>query len=110
MKRIGFITAYIFLLGIATLQSCQDDPIVPNTGNGNDVDTTWVEDSTDYNDSIWDNNGNTCDSTWNDPNGTDSTGNGSNTNDSTWVDNGGDPADSTGNGGNSGADSTNWGG
>ena len=88
LKVIGvfYIAALTFVL---TLNSCQDDPITPNSPGGNPVDTTWI------------------DSNYNGGGGTpyDSTGNngGGNTTDSTWIDStytgggcpGGIPADST---------------
>lgn len=85
MKR-GMITVFGLAMVITlTLQSCQDDPIVPN-GTGNTIDTTWVIDSTGGN------NNNPYDSTY--------YGGG----------NGGTPIDSTWNGGGSPIDSTWYGG
>jgi hypothetical protein len=47
MKR-GILMGYGLVLTITlSMQSCQDDPINPNTGGGNGIDTTWVNDSTD---------------------------------------------------------------
>lgn len=96
MRKL-MLLGYGALLGIALLtQSCEDDPIFPN-GEGGDSDTTWVNDSTDFDgnddgnidDSTnWDGGGNVDDSTdWNGGDGTidDSTN---------WG--GGDPGDSLG--------------
>lgn len=48
MKR-GTLIGYGLVLAIAlSMQSCQDDPINPNSGGGNGIDTTWVNDSTDF--------------------------------------------------------------
>ncbi|MEY3236055.1 MAG: hypothetical protein RI883_156 [Bacteroidota bacterium] len=47
MKR-GTLIGYGLVLAIAlSMQSCQDDPINPNNGGGNGIDTTWVNDSAD---------------------------------------------------------------
>jgi hypothetical protein len=48
MKR-GTLIGYGLVLAIAlSMQSCQDDPINPNSGGGNGIDTTWVNDSIDF--------------------------------------------------------------
>ena len=83
MKKTWLRIAYVGVLGVTFLMnSCQDDPIVPNT---NDEPTPcWDTDST------FTDPGNGQDtSVWNDPNGNDST----NVTDPVG---GGDPADSTG--------------
>lgn len=50
MKKVALITSYFAVLGIVfLLNSCNDDPIIPNGGQGSDVDTTWVADSTTWN-------------------------------------------------------------
>lgn len=52
MKKLALTIGYFGLVaGLIFLNSCQDDPINPNDGNGNGggIDTTWVNDSTDYN-------------------------------------------------------------
>jgi len=93
MKKILIATAYCGLLGFTiVLNSCQDDPIVPNSPNDPTVDTTW----TSSNDTMVDPNGggSNQDSTFNDP-----TGGGGNPNDSTFTDpsgGGGSPNDSIG--------------
>lgn len=46
MYLFGYATV---LVAAISLQSCNDDPITPSDGSGNDTDTTWVEDSTDNN-------------------------------------------------------------
>lgn len=89
MKKL-IATGYgLTVVAMLMLQSCEDGPIVPNTG-GNETDTTWVTDSTDVN--INDNGGDT------DP--TDSTDNGGGNNGGNVVDSttwgGGDPSDSLG--------------
>ena len=79
MKK-GIVAAYVILLGSTfTMQSCEDDPILPNDNTGNICDTTWVGDSTN-------------------------SGGGNGTpDDSTWNGGGGDPVDSSDwNGGNNG--------
>jgi hypothetical protein len=98
MKKGILTVAYACFLATAIfLQSCQDDPILPNDPNGNDVDTVWVDDSSGNNNDPY------CpvDSTWND--------------DSTDWNNGGDFDDSTGWDNSSDSiywgdpnDSTNW--
>jgi hypothetical protein len=70
--RKGLIVGYGFALVISFgMQSCQDDPITPN-GNGNEIDTTWVNDTTGGGngggtpiDSTWNGGGTPIDSTWN---------------------------------------------
>jgi hypothetical protein len=88
MKMKMIIPLYLgFLACIILLNSCQDDPIVPNDPSDPNVDTTWVDDSTNWNpyDTL---GGGGYDSTgWNDP-----TGGGGNPNDST----GWNPNDSLG--------------
>jgi hypothetical protein len=91
--RKGLIVGYGFALVISFgMQSCQDDPITPN-GNGNEIDTTWVNDTTGGGNG----GGTPIDSTWN------GGGNGGGTPiDSTWNgggNGGGTPIDSTWNGG-----------
>lgn len=91
--RKGLIVGYGFALVISFgMQSCQDDPIIPN-GNGNGIDTTWVNDTTGGGNG----GGTPIDSTWN------GGGNGGGTPiDSTWNgggNGGGTPIDSTWNGG-----------
>jgi hypothetical protein len=93
MKK-GLFLGYGLVVAVSLMmQSCQDDPILPN-GGGNDIDTTWVSDSTN-----------------NDPNGgggspMDSTNTGGGTQiDSTGFNGGGSggnwiPNDSTGGNGN----------
>lgn len=86
MKKSIYMFGYAgVLLAAICLQSCNDDPIIPNGGGcGNGGDTTWVEDSTDT-------NGGDGDSTYN--------GGGTDPGDSTggWSGGGGDvPGDSTG--------------
>ncbi len=48
MKKVVLIGYAMVASVTMLLQSCQDDPIVPN-GGGNGVDTTWVIDSTGNN-------------------------------------------------------------
>jgi hypothetical protein len=48
MKRVTLIGYGLVLAIILSMQSCQEDPIIPNNGGGNGVDTTWVNDSTDF--------------------------------------------------------------
>lgn len=107
MKRRIFLVSYVLVTGLTlTLQSCQDDPIIPNTSSTNGVDTTWVSDSTSNNDNNNDdnNNGDSTDSTIIDNGGIDST----------IIDNGGgdDSVDSTiwNDGTLDSGDSTNFGG
>jgi hypothetical protein len=100
MKK-GVLTGYALVAAIAFLmQSCVDDPILPNGGCGGGIDTTWVNDSTGNNgDPNGGGNGTPDDSTyWGGGNGTDSTD---------W--NGGDPSGG-GNGGGSTGDTTIWNG
>lgn len=76
MKKVVLVGYAMVASVTMLLQSCQDDPIVPNSG-GNGVDTTWVIDSTGNNgggnpiDSTnWGGNGNPNDSTiWGGGNG-----------------------------------------
>lgn len=96
MKKKMYLFGYATVLVAAiSLQSCNDDPITPSDGSGNDTDTTWVEDSTD-------NNGG------GDP--TDTTGNGGGGNPSDTICWGGGNGDNGGNdgGGDPIGDSTNW--
>ncbi len=109
--RGAYFTALLLIAGMNT--SCNDAPIEPLNEPNNQVDTTWVDDSTNWNpngggntnpndSSNWDPNGggntNPNDSTNWDPNGGGST----NPNDSTsWDPNGGgntNPNDSLGGG------------
>lgn len=77
MKKL-ILTGYtLTLCSMLLLQSCDDGPILPNSGENNDVDTTWVSDSSYYggsldddNDSIyWNDDSNFDDSTnvWDNP-------------------------------------------
>jgi hypothetical protein len=99
MKR-GTLIGYGLVLAIAlSMQSCQDDPINPNSGCCNGIDTTWVNDSTDFGGG----NGNPIDSTdFGGGNGTptDSTdfggGNGTPTDSTDFGGGNGNPADSIG--------------
>lgn len=88
MRKSVYMFGYAgVLLAAISLQSCNDDPIVPDGGCGGGLtDTTWVDDSTNTNGG----GDNPCDSTdWN--------GGGDNPNDSTDWSGGGDvPGDSTG--------------
>ena len=48
MKR-GTLIGYGFVLTIAlSMQSCQDEPITQYIGPGIEIDTAWVNDSTDF--------------------------------------------------------------
>lgn len=100
MKKSIYMFGYAGVLAAAiSLQSCNDDPIVPDGGGcGDGTDTTWVDDSTNT-------NGGGEDSTY--------TGGGTDPGDSTggWS-GGGDPGDSTGwsGGGDVPGDSTGWNG
>lgn len=91
MKKIALTIGYFTLVGsLILLNSCQDDPINPNSGDSNPVDSTWVNDST--------NNGNNnpedstfIDSTYwngggNNGGNDDSTDWNNNPGDSTWMD------------------------
>jgi hypothetical protein len=51
MKKGILTVGYACFLATAIfLQSCQDDPILPNDPNENDADTVWVDDSSNVND------------------------------------------------------------
>ncbi|MCH2230731.1 MAG: hypothetical protein MK105_10340 [Crocinitomicaceae bacterium] len=104
MKKTVLATSYFAVLAIVfSMTSCQDDPITPNDNNGSNVDTTWVDDSTNLNPNNGSGNGLPCDSTngggntnpndstnWNPNNG------GGNTNPNDTTNWGGNPSDSTG--------------
>jgi hypothetical protein len=99
MKKTLILFGYASLLiGAASLQSCNNDPITPyNGGSTSGVDTTWVDDSTSNN------GGNPIDSTNN---------NGGSIIDSTSWNGGGNTGDTTnwnpGNGDPIGSDTTTW--
>ena len=47
MKKKTYLFGYsLLVIATISLQSCNDDPIIPNDGSGSDADTTWVTDST----------------------------------------------------------------
>ena len=72
MKKILIATAYCGLLGFTiVLNSCQDDPIVPNSPNNPVIDTTWTIgcEGGDPMDSTFCGGGTPSDSTFNDPTG-----------------------------------------
>ncbi|MGB0915318.1 MAG: hypothetical protein ACPGVI_04555 [Crocinitomicaceae bacterium] len=109
MKKIVLATSYFAVLAIVfSMTSCQDDPITPNDNSGNNVDTTWVDDSTNWNPNNGGGNTN--------PNDTTSGGGNTNPNDTTNWGGNNNPNDTTNWGGNNGGgntnpnDTTNWGG
>lgn len=47
LKKGAIVITYFSFVGVLFfMNSCQDDPILPN-GGGDEIDTTWVSDSTD---------------------------------------------------------------
>ena len=96
MKKILIATAYCGLLGFTiVLNSCQDDPIVPNDPSDPIVDTTWTGGGDPMDTTFTDptgGGGDPIDTTFNDPTG------GGGTPGDTLTDptGGGNPSDSTG--------------
>lgn len=87
MKRV-ILTGYgLTLSTMLLLQSCEDGPIVPNTGTDNTADTTWFSDSTDNGDGSNNGESEPADST----NTRAGSNGGNDTDTTTWE--GGDPFD-----------------
>jgi hypothetical protein len=84
MKKLVLV-GYVMIASVTMfLQSCQDDPIVPN-GVGSEIDTTWVSDSTGNNGG---GNGNPIDTT-----GNNGGGNGNPIDSTNWGGGNGNPGD-----------------